>query len=75
MGQYFVNQQGSTFCHTTCPAAGTKAATFAAKGDQVLRMAFVTLHPQKTMLKTGTRLRFRSLGFRIHRVRRVAFAR
>ena len=51
MGQYFTYQQGSTFCHTACPATGTKATTFAAKGDQVLRMASLTLHPQKTMLK------------------------
>ena len=29
MGQYFIYQQGSTFCHTTCPATGTKATTFA----------------------------------------------
>ena len=26
MGQYLVNQQGGTFCHTTCPATGTEAA-------------------------------------------------
>jgi len=29
LGQYFIYQQGSTFCHTTCPVAGTKAAMFA----------------------------------------------
>jgi hypothetical protein len=54
MGQYFIYQQGSTFCHTTCPAAGTEASAFATEGDQMLRMAGVTLHPQKTMLKTAT---------------------
>ena len=54
MGQYFIYQQGSTFCHTTCPATGAEAPVFATEGDQVLRMASLTLHSQKTMLKTAT---------------------
>jgi hypothetical protein len=53
MGQYFFNQQGGTFCHTTCPATGAEAAALATEGDQMLRMAGVTLDSQKTMLKTG----------------------
>jgi hypothetical protein len=44
-GEYLVNQQRSTFGHSTRPAAGAKPAPFSTERDQVLMMAFAALHP------------------------------
>jgi hypothetical protein len=49
----FVHQQGGTFCHTPCPAAGTETAAFTTKGYQAFRVAGFTTHSQETVFKTA----------------------
>ena len=46
-------QAGRHFQPWVCPAAGTETTTFATKGNQMFRVAGVTSHSQKTLLKAA----------------------
>jgi hypothetical protein len=52
--QDVIDQQGGAFRHPSCPAAGTKASTLAAKGDQTILVARGTLHPDEAVLQSAT---------------------
>lgn len=51
LGKNFIQQQGCRLGHTTGATAWAKASTFAAKGNQVLRVTTLALHAQKSVLK------------------------
>jgi len=52
LGKHLVDQQRGTRGHAPSAAAGTKATLLAAESNQMLRMATVAAHPQKTVLET-----------------------
>jgi hypothetical protein len=52
-GQDVIDQQGRTFGHAPCPAAGTEAPSFTAKSDQVLGVAGVAAQTQEAMFETA----------------------
>jgi len=49
--QDLVNQQGRTLSHPPRSAARAKAAPFAAEGNQMLGVAGLAAHPQKTVFQ------------------------
>lgn len=63
-GQYFVNQQGRAFGHATCTTARAEPSSFAAESNQVLGMAGLAAHPQKTMFQPAAFEKF--LKFPLH---------
>jgi hypothetical protein len=67
LGKHFVDEQRRALGHAPGPATGAEPAPLAAEGDQVLGMAGVATHPQKSVLE-ATALEV-SLEFLLHIVR------